>query len=141
VAEGLKRSILQKVAEARLIDAQALLANDRYSGAFYVAGYAVEIGLKACIARRMAAETIPDLTLIKATFTHSYNDLVGVAGLRAELKLEQSADALFAEYWGIAGSWSPNSRYDLVEAFSAQIFVQAVNDPNHGILRWIRQHW
>jgi hypothetical protein len=141
VAEGLQRKLLQKVAEARIIDAQVLLASDRFSGAFYVAGYAVEIGLKACIARRMVAETIPDLALVKATFTHAFNDLVNVAGLRAELQEEQEADPVFAEYWGVAGQWNPSSRYAVMDAYSAQIFVQAINDADHGILRWIKHHW
>ncbi len=40
---------LRQLAEDRLRDAAALLAAGQFSGAYYLAGYAVECGLKACI--------------------------------------------------------------------------------------------
>lgn len=42
------RTELQRLAIERLADARALLTTKRWSGAFYLAGYAVECGLKAC---------------------------------------------------------------------------------------------
>jgi HEPN domain-containing protein len=42
---------LQKLAEDRLLDAEALLAAGRWSAAYYLAGYAVECAIKACIAK------------------------------------------------------------------------------------------
>ena len=36
----------RKLAEIRLSEAQALLDNRKFDGAFYLAGYAVECGLK-----------------------------------------------------------------------------------------------
>ena len=38
---------IRQLAEERLKDAQVLLANERHEGAFYLAGYAVELTLKA----------------------------------------------------------------------------------------------
>lgn len=57
---GLKRSDLQSLAESKLRDAKILFEHERYSSAYYLAGYAVEIGIKACFARQITAETIPD---------------------------------------------------------------------------------
>ncbi len=39
---GVNRAELQQLAEDRILDAQALLAVNRWSGAYYLAGYAVE---------------------------------------------------------------------------------------------------
>jgi hypothetical protein len=45
----MNRAELQQLAEDRRLDAEALLAAQRWAGAYYLAGYAVECGLKACI--------------------------------------------------------------------------------------------
>jgi len=43
------RPQLRQLAEDRILDAACLLACGRPAGAYYLAGYAVECGLKACI--------------------------------------------------------------------------------------------
>jgi hypothetical protein len=43
------RAELRKLAEDRVLDAEAPLKESRWSGAYYLAGYAVECGLKACV--------------------------------------------------------------------------------------------
>jgi HEPN domain-containing protein len=45
----MNRTDLQILAEDRLKDAEVLLANGRFGAAYYLAGYAVECGLKACV--------------------------------------------------------------------------------------------
>lgn len=135
------RNTFKKIAEAKLLDAELLLKNGRASNAYYLAGYAVEIGFKACIARQMVAETIPDKKLIIDTYSHEFNVLVGVAGLRSELKLQQDADHLFHANWGVANQWAPSSRYDIVDASTAQFLVNAVAHPKHGVLQWIKKFW
>ena len=47
----MNRADLQKLAEERLADAELLLANGRFGGAYYLSGYVVECALKACIAQ------------------------------------------------------------------------------------------
>lgn len=42
---------LKILSEVRLEEEQSLLANRYYSGAYYLAGYSVELALKACIAK------------------------------------------------------------------------------------------
>jgi len=56
---GYKRADLRANAQAKLDDAELLLENKKFANAYYLAGYAVEIGLKACIAAHISAETIP----------------------------------------------------------------------------------
>ena len=67
----------------------------------YLAGYAVEIGLKACIAAQISAETIPDKALIEKVFKHKFPTLVGLAGLGTRLKERQDADPEFAANWAL----------------------------------------
>jgi hypothetical protein len=57
---GLKRTDLQALARAKFNDAELLFQHGRFSNAYYLAGYTIEIGLKACIAAQVSAETIPD---------------------------------------------------------------------------------
>jgi len=45
----LNRPQLHQLAEDRVLDAKALLDAGRWSGAYYLAGYAIECGLKACV--------------------------------------------------------------------------------------------
>ena len=47
---SINKTELIKLAEAKARDAHLLLQNERYSNAYYLVGYAVEIGLKAIIA-------------------------------------------------------------------------------------------
>ena len=46
---GPSRADLRRLAQARLDDAAALIAAQQWDGAFYLVGYAVELGLKSCI--------------------------------------------------------------------------------------------
>jgi HEPN domain-containing protein len=47
----MNRADLQSLSNLRLADARALLSAGRFAAAYYLAGYAVECALKACIAR------------------------------------------------------------------------------------------
>ena len=50
---------LQTLAQMRLEDAKALEQSGQYAGAYYLAGFAVECRLKACIARKTSSTTSP----------------------------------------------------------------------------------
>jgi HEPN domain-containing protein len=135
------RQTLQKIATTKVDDAWFLFNNGRFSNAYYLAGYAIEIGLKACIVRQIVNDTMPDKKLILDAYTHDFERLVGAAGLRGELKAEQDRDGLFHTNWGIASQWDPASRYDVCEKSTAQFLVNAVVHPDHGVLQWIKKFW
>ncbi|WP_373489529.1 hypothetical protein [Blastomonas sp.] len=138
---ALRRDQLQKLAEAKLIDGQILLDARRFSSAYYLGGYAIELGLKACAAKQVLAETIPDKAFGDKIYTHDFLTLVRLAGLARELRAAQDADRRFQANWGIVAEWSPNVRYEVVEAMSAQLLIQAVVEMNHGVMQWIKMHW
>jgi len=50
---------LRAIARARLRDAQVLLTGKRFDGAFYLAGYAVELALKARVCRTLKWPDFP----------------------------------------------------------------------------------
>ena len=106
----LSRAMLQNLALAKVADARLLFDNRRYSNAYYLYGYGIELGLKACIARQILAETIPDRAILTRFLTHKIVDLVGLAGL-ATLLQERRKDANFDVRWAV--SWSGQRRHDM----------------------------
>ncbi|WP_158817860.1 HEPN domain-containing protein [Methylocapsa sp. S129] len=138
---GHTRDDLRANAQAKLDDAQILLGQKRYSNAYYLAGYAVELGLKACIAAQISAETIPDKAFLRGILNHQFGGLVGLAGLAGLLNDQKDADPVFAANWALVSEWEPDSRYEAKDPMSASLLVQAIADPKSGVLQWIKIHW
>lgn len=138
---GYRRADLQVLAEAKLSDAILLIDNGRYANAFYLAGYAVELGLKACIARQFVAETIPDPKLVQRLYTHNLTELIGLAGLAAILKESLADDHLFAANWSSVSEWTEASRYEMIDKYTSALMIDAVRDAQSGVLQWLKQHW
>lgn len=138
---ALKRQDLQRLAESKLSDAQLLLQNARPSNSYYLAGYAVELGLKACISRQIIGDTLPDRTFVKDIYQHDLGKLVKLAGLQTELRNQENSKPAFATNWGIVAGWNPECRYETIDQYTAQLMVQAVCDQPSGVLQWIKLHW
>ncbi len=141
MAGALRRIDLQASAQGKIDDAELLLRNGRYSNAYCICGYAVELGLKACISRQISADTIPDKNLIRDIFVHDFKKLVNLAGLAGALNLAEAADPDFAANVAIVAEWSPDARYESHDSFSASYLISAINDPSKGVLQWIKQYW
>jgi hypothetical protein len=141
MAFGLKRTDLQEIARVKLDDAIFLLQHHRFANAYYLAGYAVELALKAVIARSMAAEVIPDKAFVAAIYGHDLRQLVNLAGLTTDLSQIERADAIFATNWALAARWQPAHRYQTIPSSTAEVTVQAIADPEHGVFRWTKKHW
>lgn len=132
---------LEQLAEMRLNDAVFLLQSNRCSSAYYLAGYAVELAVKACIAKLIQADTIPDKSFINAIYVHKLDNLLATAGLKPAFDIDTRADPDFAAYWAIASNWSEESRYAMWDPFAARSLIEAISEPNHGVFRWVKQHW
>ncbi len=132
---------LKALADMRLADARALLAAGRHSAAYYLAGYAVECGIKAIIALSFRAAVIPDKRFVDSVYTHSVTRLVAVAGLETELKQKAKESDEFRLNWGLVGAWSEASRYEVVDPFRATTLVRAVEGEIGGVLPWLKTHW
>jgi len=107
----MKRQDFQRLADARLADAKLLLSEGRFDSAYYLAGYAVECGLKACAARLTIFEFQRDKKPIDLVYTHNLSTLIDSAGLRGEFDLEYGGNKSFEDNWGVVKLWTADSRY------------------------------
>jgi hypothetical protein len=67
------RAHLQRLAELRLAEAKILAQERQSSGAYYIAGYAIECALKARIAAQFRENEISDKNLVNRIYTHDLN--------------------------------------------------------------------
>lgn len=141
MGQGISKRDLEGLCDAKLQDALLLLRNGRWGNAYYLAGYAVELGLKACIASQFPPQTIPDKRFVNSVHTHKFADLIGLARMTADLRARQDIDSLFAANWGIAAEWTSDARYDSADQSSADFLLNAIIDRAHGVLPWIKTYW
>jgi HEPN domain-containing protein len=138
----LTRQHLHELAEFRLIEATTLLDRGHASGAYYLAGYAAELGLKAIIAGKFRGGEIPDKGFVNSIYTHNLAVLVDRAGLKADLENRQRQDPRFATNWEIVKDWNEDSRYEIIPENDARELIEALAaDPTSGVFPWIRAHW
>ncbi|HEY2909529.1 MAG TPA: hypothetical protein VGI99_04750 [Gemmataceae bacterium] len=139
---AITRADFQQLADVRLAEAKALLDLGKWDGAYYLAGYAVEVALKACVIKRlMATDAFPDRKFSDSCYTHNLSELMKLAGLKPALDAETGADAVFTGFWGVVAVWSEQTRYHRVLEIQARSLYDAVGDANHGVLRWIKTLW
>jgi hypothetical protein len=137
----LTKTDLQRLAQLRLDDAVLLLSANRSSSAYYLAGYSVELALKACIAKLILADTIPDKAFVNAIYVHKLESLLATAGLKPDFDLDVKGDPTFAANWSIAVNWNEESRYTFWDPIAAGNLLTAIADPVHGVFEWVKRHW
>jgi HEPN domain-containing protein len=122
---------LRDLAEARLDEARALLAQQHYSGAFYLAGYVVELGLKAVLTKELRGHALPDKRDVERAHTHDLTALAKSAGLAPETSPVRV-------HWNtVTSSWGPADRYRQHAQAPAQQLVEAAEE----VLKWLKLHW
>ena len=107
----MNRIDFQELAQTRLREAQALLAVGEWSGAYYLAGYAVECGLKACIARLTSLHEFPDKERAFQSYSHKVEVLVDAARLKSSLDAALNADPVMRQNWLVVKDWTEQARY------------------------------
>jgi HEPN domain-containing protein len=138
----MNRDDLQRLPAIRIREAQILLDAGSYPGAFYLAGYAVECALKACIAKQTNRFDFPDRELVNSSYTHKLDKLLKVAGLEAALERDQRARGTLENYWDYVKTWDETSRYDAsIAERAARDLVLAISDPADGVLEWLKNRW
>lgn len=129
------------MARIRLSEAKALLSGGYPDGAYYLAGYSVECGLKACIAKDTRRYDFPDKKNVDASHTHDLKKLITVANLESVRPEQATRDPVFRDNWDLVQQWSELSRYRRHNNSLATALVKAVGDAKHGVMPWIKQHW
>jgi hypothetical protein len=114
----ISRTDLQKIARARLEDAEVLLKSGRYDSAVYLCGYAIELALKARICLNLNWNEYPSS---KAEFqkyqsfkTHDLEVLLRLSGTEAIMRNKYLSE------WSAVSTWDPELRYKLVGSTSFQ---------------------
>jgi HEPN domain-containing protein len=135
------RKDLQELADARLAEAKVLLKAGHPNGAYYLAGYAIECALKACIARTTQRYDFPDKKSVDASYTHDLNALIKVANLESARVQEAGRDPIFRNHWDVVRQWSEHSRYRRHTLEMANELLEAIAGRKHGVIVWIKRHW
>jgi HEPN domain-containing protein len=131
------RATFQQLAESRLAEAALLLANGFPSGAYYLAGYAIECALKSIIAAKFSANEIPDRRLVERVHVHDLSKLLSLTGLEDELEAEMNVNPDLHGRWTVIQKWSERARYDIWTQESASAILEAVGG-DEGLLRWLQ---
>ncbi len=139
----MNKADLEQLADLRLTEAVALLrlTPPMPDGAYYLAGYAVECALKACIAKLTAQYDFPDKNFAAKCFTHNPEVLVTQAGLEQARRAAMATDPKLAANWLTVKDWSEETRYMRWTVAEATLLIEAIREPNHGVLQWVKTHW
>lgn len=143
------QSDIEALAYAKLEDAECLLENNRFDSAYYLAGYAIELLLKARICKTLG---IPDFfdfdniarkrlknesVITKSYKVHDYEQLLILSGIYAEYKNEIVNNETFRLNWSIVSEWTENSRYLTgINPERVNKFITLVKD----MMKWIQKH-
>lgn len=100
---------LEDLCTDRLKDANILYNAGQYDGAFYICGYAVEIGLKRKICMTLGWLGYPnskkEFENLNSFKTHDLEVLLHLSGVENLMKSK------FFSVWSIVISWDPEVRY------------------------------
>jgi HEPN domain-containing protein len=137
----MNRTEFQQIAEIRFREARSLMDAGFSDGAYYLAGYAVECALKACIAKRTQQYDFPDKRLAVESHTHNLAELLRLADLISALQSAARSDPRLQNQWITVREWSEAGRYQRWSVADAAKLIEAIENPSGGILPWIKQHW
>ena len=135
----LTRITLQRLARARLQDAQTLWQEKRYDAAYYLAGYAIECALKAWIAKQTPRHAFPDKDRVNRAHQHKLAELLALVGDRALFDAELRADPKLEDDWSNVQRWSPASRYELQTG--TRLEVRDMLKSVEGVLKCLSRFW
>ena len=126
----MNRASFQRLANIRLRDSEVLLRNRRFAAAYYLAGYAVECALKACMAKKTRRHDFPDRGAAQF-YTHNLPRLLEHSGLDVD------EDPALQQSWTAVKDWSEEVRYrEVSEAEARDIYAAACF-----VLAWIKGRW
>lgn len=123
---------LDRVARARVVDAATLHVAERYDGAIYLAGYAVELALKASVCREHGLNGFPQthaerkrtprIPGLPSLWTHDLQALLRASGKRDDVTEQARSE------WSQATQWTPDLRYSPVGTTSRTASLDMLRD-------------
>lgn len=146
---------IRKLALMRLDEAKILYQNGKCDGSFYLAGYSVELMLKAKICERLGIPNLYDESdkstnsisgigeLRKTLKTHNLYLLLVISGLKNKFDQDKAKNINLAKSNSLLFSnWDENARYKPcghMKDKDVETFIKLLGDPK-GILKWIEQN-
>lgn len=145
-------SEIVKLAWQRVHEAEILYSNNMHDGAFYLAGYSVELMLKAKICDRLGIPNLFDESdktanaiegigeIRKAVKTHNLFTLLIFSGLKVKFDNDKATNKTLAKTNSLLFSaWDESARYKPCGHFKptdVNNLINLLKDKN-GILKWI----
>lgn len=133
-----QRATFKAASLARLRDARALYDAGRYDACIYLAGFALEMALKARVMKHLAIEGYPNDRFFR---THDLDQLLMLSGLAKRVNGEP---VLLTPWSVVADHWDPTSRYDAPGKATERIardVLDAVSDQEGGLVSWLKTRW
>jgi HEPN domain-containing protein len=124
-----------------LREAEALYNAGLYDGSVYLAGYAVELGLKARICRLLRVAEYP-VDIGQSFKIHNFGQLKLLAGLDPEINIKKNKELY--DNWSKAVLWDPEQRYEppgRYNANTAKAILDSIRARPNGILTWLSRRW
>lgn len=137
----MNRYDFQQLADVRVRETEALLNVGLWSGAYYLAGYAVKCAIKSCIAKLNREFDFPNKETVLKSYSHDLETLAGVAGILKQLQTEYKSNPVLRSNWLTVILWSEQARYVMMDQLSALSLFAAVTDSPDGVLSWVRARW
>ena len=142
------RREFQDIALLRLKDAEALFKQNQYDGCCYLAGYVIELALKAAICKNMHNNDFFDAVkteTARAFKIHNLKELIILAGLSHRYDDLHATNPPLMRHWSYildVIKWSEQLRYQPgFTQVQAQLMLEAINHPQNGLLKWIKKYW
>src|ERR1700692_4787619 len=132
----MNRDDLKKLSMTRIREAKILFKAGEYSGAYYLAGYAVECALKACFAKSVKRYDFPEKDRAGKIFTHKLAELARLAKLDTDLAAATKANSKLDGSWLLVCNWTEDSRYSFWTKNEAEAIINAITGKNDGVLAW-----
>lgn len=120
------------------------MANQQWTGAYYLTGLAIECAIKACLARTVKEYDYPDRKFVNDMYQHDLQNLVQLdAALWLALQSDMKNDGAFAANWSTIKDWDDQKRYDIVQEQEARGLYNAAAAAaaGSGVMHWIRGKW
>src|SRR5271165_183388 len=136
------RKDLQELSRLRLRETETLYEARLYDGCVYLAGYAVELALKARICRVLRVSEYPSGDLGKAFKVHDLHQLKILAGLSPDIDVTKNK-GLF-DNWSKAVAWNPEQRYESpgkYRAGEARVILDSLTAKPNGVFTWLSKRW
>lgn len=125
----------------RIIEAEILLKNNQFSGAYYLAGYSIELALKACYCKSVPEKSFPPKKdVYDKLYKHDLGGLLVVSGILTQFNENLEKSDMYKVNWETVKDWNEQSRYAVMLEKDARPIIEAITGKD-GILGLIKTLW